>query len=151
MNSKDHFFGTRVVTALASGARNSAAVQTGAAIDISNAKSIALVHEVSAFSDGTAGIQDVQFADDSSFTQNVVTITSDDILMKNDRSSSTSAIAQTVLAATGRRKLSLENRAVNEQKYMRVRGVTVVGDSAVSLTNNIIALIEERTAPVVQA
>lgn len=149
MNSKDHFFGTRVATALASAARSAAAVQTGAAIDVSNAKSIALIHEVTAFTAGTAGIQDVQFADDSSFTVNVSTYTSDDLLLKNDRSSSTSAIEQTVLGATGRRKLSLQNLAVNSQKWMRVRGVTV-GES-VGLTNNIIALIEEKTAPVVQA
>ena len=148
MNARDHFFGTRVVTALASAARSSAAVVNGAAIDISNAKSIALIHEVSAFTTGTSGIQDVQFADDSSFSENLTTITSDDFLLKNDRSSTTSAIAQTVLAAVGRRKLSLENRAVNSQKFMRVRTVTT---GTVVLTSNVIALIEENEQPVVQA
>lgn len=149
MNSKDHFFGTRVATALASAARSSAAVQTGVAIDISNAKSISLVHEVTAFTAGTAGIQDVQFADDSSFSVNVSTYTTDDLLLKNDRSSSTSAIAQTVLGAVGRRKLSFQNLAINSQQFMRVRGVTVGG--SVGLTNSIIALMEEKIAPVVQA
>ena len=148
MNSRDHFFGTRVSTALASAALSSAAVQTGVAIDVSNASSIALVEEVSVFATGTFGIQDVQFADDSSFAVNLVTITSDDFLMKNDRSSTTSAIAQTVLAAVGRRKLSLENKAINTQKYMRVRTVTT---GTVSLTAGVIALIEENEKPVVQA
>lgn len=148
MNERDHFFGTRVATALASAARSSAAVQNGAAIDVSNVKGITLIHEVSVFATGTSGIQDVQFADDSSFTTNVTTVTSDDFLMKNDRSSTTSAIAQTVLAAVGRRKLSIENRAVNSQKYMRVRTVTT---GTVDLTSNVIALLAENDSPVVQA
>jgi predicted secreted protein len=148
MNNRDHFFGTRVETALATAALSSAATQNGVAIDVSNVAAIAFVEHVSVFSTGTFGIQDVQFADDSSFTTNVVTITSDDFLMKNDRSSATSAIAQTVLAATGRRKLSLENRAVNSQKWCRVRTVTT---GTVSLTASVIALLDFNEQPVVQA
>ncbi len=148
MNNRDHFFGTRVETALATAALSSAATQTGVAIDISNVAAIAFVEHVSVFATGTFGIQDVQFADDSSFTTNVVTITADDFLMKNDRSSATSAIAQTVLAATGRRKLSLENRAVNSQKWCRVRTVTT---GTVSLTASVIALLEFNDQPAVQA
>ena len=149
MNSRDSFINTRVATAYASTAISSSdGVKTGAAIDITKAIGLKLVLEVSAWTAGTIGIQDVQFANDSSFTENVTTITSDEILMKNDRSSSTSAVAQTVLGAVGRRTICIENRATNGQKYARVRGIAA---SSAALTANIIALIEENKGPVVQA
>lgn len=141
MNSRDPFIQTRVATALASVAISADAVQTGAAIDISNAVGLAFILECSAFTDGQISVQDIQFADDSSFTENLVTITSDDILMKNDRSSTVSAVLQTVLTAVGRKKISVENRAINGQKYARIR--TVSADSA-DLTANVIALVEEK-------
>lgn len=148
MNSRDKFIDTRVVTGLANTALSSATVTNGAAVDISNAVGIAAILQCFTFSTGTVGIQDVQFANDSSFSENVTTYTSDDILMKNDRTSATSAIAQMILAATGRRKLSFENRAVNGQKYMRVRVVTT---GTVSLSARVDFLINEDKSPVVQA
>ena len=147
-NSRDYFFNTRVSTALASSVITTNAVQTGVAIDVSNAIAIAVILNVSAWTSGSIGIQDVQFADDSAFTTNLVTYTSDDVLLKNDRSSLVSAITQSILSAIGRRKVSLENRAINNQKWMRVRTVSAGG---ASLTADVIVQTSECISPVVQA
>lgn len=148
MNARDKFVDTVLATALASTAISSDATQTGSAIDISNVIAIALFLRCTVYTDGDISIQDVQFADDSSFTTNVVTITSDDILMKNDPSSSDSAISQTLLEATGIAKIRLENRAINSQKYMRVR---TVSDNSADLTAEVIAILSKKVVPAIQA
>lgn len=148
MNDRDSLRNARVSTALASVAITADEVQEGVAIDISKAVAIAIILECTAHTTGDIQVQDIQFADDSSFTQNVETITSDDFLLKNDRSSSDSAVDQTNLAAVGRSRISLENRAVNDQKYMRIR--TISANSA-DLTANAIAIIKEGEGVVVQA
>ena len=147
-NSRDYFFNTRVSTALASSVITTDAVQTGVAIDVSNVIAIAFTLQVSAWTSGSVGIQDIQFADDNAFTTNLVTYTSDDVLLKNNRSSSVSAITQSILSAVGRRKVSLENRAINNQRFMRVRTVSTGG---ASLTANVILIASESITPVVQA
>jgi len=103
------------------------AVTAGAAIAIKGVERIVHVLSASARAAGTVGIQDVQFANDSSFTENVSTYTSDDYLNKNNALSSSSAIAQTLLSAAGSAKVSLANLAINGQEYMRVRAVQSSG------------------------
>ncbi len=105
----------------------SAQVVAGSAIEISGVSEIKNFIYASALAAGTVKIQDVQFANDSSFTVNVSTYTSDDYLNKNNRSSSTSAIDQTSLAAAGTKSLSLKNLALEGQKYFRVRTVASSG------------------------
>lgn len=128
MESKDYLSGAIVKRSIPLAQRTTgAAVTAGAAIDVTGVEEIVAVLSASALAAGTVGIQDVQFADDSSFSVNVTTITSDDYLRKNNRSSSTSAIAQTVLSAAGSAKLSLANLALGTQKYFRVRAVQSAG------------------------
>lgn len=105
----------------------SAQVVAGSSIDISGVSEIKNYLYASAVAAGSVKIQDVQFADDSSFSSNVSTYTSDDYLNKNDRMSSTSAIEQTSLSAAGTKSLSLKNLAINRQKYFRVRTVASSG------------------------
>ena len=148
MNNRDQFVNTRVETALAESAIAADAVQTGVAIPVGKSVAIAFILKVSAYVAGDIKIQDVQFADDAAFTTNVVTYTSDDILMKNDRcDEENSAIDQTLLAAIGRRKLSLENRAVNDQAFFRVRTITA---NSADLTAGVDVLLGESESPVVQ-
>lgn len=128
MESKDYLSGLIEKPSIASAQRTTGgAVTAGAAIDISGVEEIVHFLHASAVAAGTVGFQDVQFANDSSFSENVSTFTSDDYLRKNNRSSSTSAIAQTVLSAAGSTKLSLPNLALGAQKYMRVRAVQSAG------------------------
>lgn len=151
MNTRNFFDRTKLVTALAYGTRSSAAVQTGAAIDLTDVVGIKFVHDVVSRTDGTSKIQDIQFANDSSFTVNVSTFTADTDLIKNDSASSTSAIAQTSLSAAGKTAVSIENKAVDGQKYARVRTVTTVGDSAVNLVSQVFAEVVYSKSPVVQS
>lgn len=110
----------------------SAQVVVGAAIDITGVDEIKNFISASAVTVGTVGIQDVQFANDSSFSVNVTTFTSDDYLNKNDRFNSSTAIAQTVLSAAGSRSLSLKNLALGSQKFYRVRAVVSSGSPDVT-------------------
>lgn len=151
MNVRNYFDRTKLVTALAYGTRSSAAVQSGSAIDITDVVALKFVLDAVSVTDGTVKIQDIQFANDSSFTENVSTYTSDLDLIKNNSSSSTSAIEQTLLSAAGKSAVSIENKAVNGQKYARVRTVTVVGDSAVNLVSQVFAEIAYNYSPVVQS
>jgi len=150
-NSRNYFDRTKLVTALAYGTRSSAAVQTGSAIDVTDAVALKFVLDAVSVTDGTVKIQDIQFANDSSFTTNVSTYTADADLIKNDSTSSTSAIEQTLLSAAGKSAVSIENKAVNGQKYARVRTVTVVGSSAVNLVSQVFAEIAYNYSPVVQS
>jgi hypothetical protein len=127
----------------------SAQVVAGAAIDITGVDEIKHFISASAVAAGTAGIQDVQFADDSSFSVNVSTYTSDDYLNKNDRASSTTAIAQTVLSAAGTKSLSLKNLAKGTQKYSRVR--TVASSGSPDATFEVQTILSYLNAPQVQA
>lgn len=142
--------GTKIVRSIALAQRTtSAQVVAGAAINITNVDEIKHFISASAVAAGTVGIQDVQFANDSSFSVNVTTFTSDDYLNKNDRDSSTSAIAQTVLSAVGTKSLSLKNLALGEQKYMRVRSVASSGSpDATFEVQTILSYLDE---PQVQA
>ncbi len=152
MNVRNYFDRTKLVTALAYGTRSSAAVQTGSAIDVTDAVALKFVLDVVSRSDGSVKIQDIQFSDTSDFSgSNVSTYTADADLIKNNPSSSTSAIAQTSLSAAGKTAVSIENKAVNGQKYARVRTVTTVGDSAVSLVSQVFAEIAYNYSPVVQS
>jgi hypothetical protein len=120
--------GVKIVRSIALAQRTtSAQVVAGAAIDITGVDEIKNFISASAVAAGTVGIQDVQFADDSSFSVNVSTFTSDDYLNKNNRMLSTSAIAQTVLSAAGSKSLSLKNLALATQKFFRVRTVASSG------------------------
>ncbi|MEY2868975.1 MAG: hypothetical protein RIR01_1451 [Bacteroidota bacterium] len=127
----------------------SAQVVAGVAINISGVSEIKNIISASAVAAGTVGIQDVQFADDSSFSVNVSTFTSDDYLGKNDRTSSTSAIAQTLLSAAGSKSLSLKNLALNNQKYFRVR--TVASSGSPDATFEVQTILQYLNEPQVQA
>lgn len=126
-----------------------AAVVAGAAIDITGVDEIKHIISASAVAAGTNGIQDVQFANDSSFTVNVSTFTSDDYLNKNNRSSSTSAIAQALLSAAGSSSVSHKNLALNGQKYMRVRMVASSGSPDV--TAEVQTILSYLNKPQIQA
>lgn len=108
------------------------AVVVGEVIDITGVDEIKHFITATAVAAGTNGIQDVQFANDLSFSVNVTTFTSDDYLNKNDSLSSTSAIAQTVLSAAGTKAISHKNLALGEQRYMRVRMVASSGSPDVT-------------------
>jgi hypothetical protein len=108
------------------------AVIAGAAIDITGVNMIKHFILASAVAAGTNGIQDIQFANDSSFTVNVDTYTSDNYLNKNNNFSSSSAIAQTVLSAAGSKSIAHKNLAKNGQKFMRVRMVASSGSPDVT-------------------
>lgn len=149
MNNRDQFINTRMKTALASVVIASDAVQNGVAIPLGKAVSLAFFLEVTAYTTGDIKIQDVQFADDQAFTLNVDTYSSDDILLKNDRNDQvTTAVEQTLLAAVGTRKLSIENRALNDQAFVRIRTITA---NTASLTANVKVVIGESVSPVVQS
>jgi hypothetical protein len=125
------------------------AVVAGAAIDITGVDEIKHFITATAVAAGTNGIQDIQFANDSSFSVNVSTFTSDDYLNKNDGSSSTSAIAQTVLSAAGSKAISHKNLALGEQKYMRVRLVASAGSPDV--TAKVDTLLNYSNQPKIQS
>ena len=109
-----------------------AAVVAGVAIPTAGVDEFKHFINVTARAAGTNGIQDVQFANDSSFTINVDTYTSDNYLNKNDRDSATSAITQTVLSSIGTKSISHKNLAKNGQEYMRVRLVASSGSPDVT-------------------
>lgn len=142
--------GVKIVRSVALAQRTtSAQVVAGTAIDITGVDEIKHFISASAVAAGTVGIQDVQFADDSSFSVNVTTITSDDYLGKNNRSSSTSAIAQTVLSAAGTKSLSLKNLALATQKYHRVR--TIASSGSPDATAEVQTILSYLDQPKVQA
>lgn len=142
--------GVKIVRSIALAQRTtSAQVVAGAAINIKGVSEIKNFLSASAIAAGTVGIKDVQFANDSSFSENVSTITSDDYLGKNDRSSSIGAIAQTVLSAAGARSLSLKNLALNGQEYFRVR--TVASSGSPDATFEVQTILEYLDKPQVQA
>lgn len=146
----ENLTGVKIVRSIALAQRTtSAQVVAGAAIDVSGVDEIKHFISASAVAAGTAGIQDVQFADDSSFSVNVDTYNSDDYLNKNDRSSSTSAIEQTVLSAAGTKSISLKNLAKDGQKYHRVR--TVASSGSPDATFEVQTILEYLDKPQVQA
>jgi hypothetical protein len=150
MESKDYLSGAIVKRSIALAQRDTEdAVTAGAALDITGVEEIVHVISASARAAGSVKIQDVQFADDSSFSVNVATFTSDDYLRKNDRSSSTSAINQTSLAAAGASKLSLANLALDGQKYHRVR--TVASASASDVTYEVQTVLNYGNKPKIQS
>ena len=109
-----------------------AAVILGAAIDITGVSEIKHFINATAVVAGNNSIQDIQFANNDSFSENVDTYTSDDYLNKNDRFSSISAIAQTTLTAPGIKTISHKNLAKKGQRYMRVRMVASSGSPDVT-------------------
>lgn len=124
-------------------------VVNGAAIDVTGVQEIVHVINATAVAAGSIKIQDVQFANDSSFSVNVSTFTSDDYLIKNNTMSSTSAINQTILAAAGSSKLTLKNLALGAQKYMRVRAVASAGSP--DTTAQVFTVLSYGDAPQVQS
>jgi hypothetical protein len=127
----------------------SAQVVAGAAIDITRVDEIKNFISASAVAAGTVAIQDVQFANDSSFSVNVTTFTSDNYLNKNDGFNSSTAIAQTVLSAAGTRSLSLKNLALGSQKFYRVR--TVASSGSPDATFEVQTLLTYLDQPKVQS
>lgn len=108
------------------------ALIVGAAIDITGVDEIKHFITATAVAAGTNGIQDVQFANDISFSVNVTTFTNDSYLNKNDRLSSISAIAQTVLSAAGTKAISHKNLALEGQKFSRIRMIASSGSPDVT-------------------
>jgi hypothetical protein len=151
MSSRNYSTRQKLVTALAYGTRSSAAVQSGAAIDLTDVVELKFVLDLVSRTDGSTKIQDIQFANDSSFSVNVSTYTANADLIKNNSSSSTSAIDQTSLAAAGKSAVSIENKAINGQKYARVRTSTTVGDAAVNLVSQVVAIVTYSKSPVIQS
>jgi len=150
MESKDYLSGVVLKRSIPLAQRTtSAQVVAGAAIDITGVEEIVNVISASAVAAGSVKIQDVQFADDSSFTANVTTFTSDDYLRKDNRSSPTSAIDQTNLTAAGSRSLSLANLALESQKYFRVR--TLASSGSPDVTFEVQTLVSYADKPQVQA
>ena len=130
MESKDYLTGQILERSIPLASRAvSAALTVGEVKNIVGVEEIKIILSASAHTSGTVAIQDVQFADDNNFTTNVTTFTSDDYLRKNNRNSSVSAIAQTVLGAVGGTQLSLANLALGSQKFFRVRVIQNVGIS----------------------
>lgn len=138
------------VQSIASAQRTtSAQVVAGAAIDVTGVERIKHFLRATAVAAGTVGIQDVQFADDSSFSENVDTYTSDDYLIKNDTSNTDSAIAQTVLSAAGAVSIEMKNLAKEGQKYSRVR--TVASSGSPDATFQVQTILSYLDAPKVQS
>lgn len=127
----------------------SAQVVASSAIDISGVSEIKNFLYASAVAAGSVKIQDIQFANDSSFNVNVSTYTSDDYLNKNDRMSATSAIDQTSLSAAGTKSLSLKNLAKDGQKFYRVRTLASTGTPDVTFEVKTILLYLDQ--PQIQA
>jgi len=122
MNKRDKFVDTKLVDAFSSATINHDNITNGIAIDISKYVALAFVLIVTSRTAGNVKIQDVQFADDAGFATNVKTFSTDDFLLPNDRYNQVdSAVDQTLLAAVGRKKLSLGNLMLNKQKFARVR------------------------------
>lgn len=146
----EKLIGVKIVRSIALAQRTtSAQVVAGAAINIVGVEEIKHFISASAVAAGTVGIQDIQFANDSSFSVNVSTFTSSDYLEKNDRSSSTGSIAQTVLSAAGTRSLSLKNLALNGQKWSRVR--TIASSGSPDATFEVQTILSYLDEPQVQA
>lgn len=149
MNKRDQFYNTRFETAVDQQAIDSDGVFTGNSIPLEKAVAIAFCLDVNAYTKGDVKVQDIQFADDAAFTENVDTYTSDDILLKNDRSDQEiSALDQTLLAALGKRKISIENRALNKQAFVRIR---LVSANTAILSATVWAILGESETPIVQA
>jgi len=121
----------------------------GSAILITGVQEIKAFIDVTAYTTGSVKIKDVQFANDSSFSVNPSTFTSDDYLNKNDRKSATSAIDQTSLSATGTKSISLKNLALNDQKYFRVNFLTGSVDTALTFKSEV--LLSYLDEPQIQA
>jgi len=121
----------------------------GSAILITGVQEIKAFIDVTAYTTGSVKIKSVQFADDSSFSVNPSTFTSDDYLNKNDRKSATSAIDQTSLSATGTKSISLKNLALNNQKYFRVNFLTGIADTALTFKSEV--LLSYLDEPQIQA
>lgn len=126
-----------------------AAVTNGSAIDITGVEALLFSINATARVSGSVKIQDIQFANDSSFAVNLITYTSDDYLNKNNSLLATSAIDQTSLAAAGSAKISLTNLAKNGQKFARVRTVASAGAS--DLTFEVQAVLDYADKPKIQA
>lgn len=148
MNNKDYFYQTKSATALAPATISSAAVQNGVAISVDGVYSFKFILDLYARTNGSIKIQDIQFANDSSFTVNVSTYTADEDLLKNNVMSSTSAINQTALSAVGKSTIRFDNKAINGQKFARVRTVTT---GTVNLGAQVWAELLMDSAPVIQS
>ena len=121
----------------------------GSAILITGVQEIKAFIDVTAYTTGSVKIKSVQFADDSSFSVNPSTFTSDDYLNKNDRKSATSTIDQTSLSAIGTKSISLKNLALNDQKYFRVNFLTGSVDTALTFKSEV--LLSYLDEPQIQA
>lgn len=121
----------------------------GSAILIEGVKELKVFLDVTTWVSGSVKIKDVQFADDSSFSVNVSTYTSDNYLNKNDRKSSVSAIDQTSLNAVGTKSISLINLALNNQKYFRVNFLTGAVNTDLTFKSEVI--LEYLDKPQIQA
>lgn len=121
----------------------------GSPILIEGVKELKVFLDVTTWTSGSVKIKNVEFADDSSFTVNLSTFTSDDYLNKNDRISSVSAIDQTSLGAVGTKCISLKNLALNNQKYFRVNFLT--GAVSTDLTFKSEVILEYLDKPQIQS
>lgn len=121
----------------------------GSAILIDKVSEIKVFLDVTTWTSGSVKIKNVEFADDSSFSVNLSTYTSDDYLNKNDRMSATSAIDQTILTAAGTKALSLKNIALNKQKYFRVNFLT--GSVSTDLTFKSEVILQYLDSPQIQS
>ena len=146
MNKRDKLVDTKLVDAFSSATINHDNITNGIAIDISKYVALAFVLIVTSRTAGNVKIQDVQFADDAGFATNVKTFSTDDFLLPNDRYNQVdSAVDQTLLAAVGRKKLSLGNLMLNKQKFARVR---LLSANSANLVANVELIASEDKSPV---
>lgn len=150
MNNKNYISGLVVKNSIPLAQRAVAStVTSGTAIDITGVESMLFCINATARASGSIKIQDVQFANDSSFSTNVITYISDDYLDKNNSLLATSAIDQTSLAAVGSSKIYLSNLAKNGQKFVRVR--TISSATASDVTFEVQAVLDYANKPKIQA
>ena len=149
MTIQDYFYGTRKTNLLLPTAISSATVTNTSAVELKKGISYVMFLDVTARSNGSVQIQDIQLADDSSFTENVSTFSASSNagqVLANDRSSTVDAFTQTVMTTVGTKAIHFRSLATNGQKFMRARLVTVGG--TVSLTTMVQMIALENEAPI---
>ena len=150
MTNTDYFYGSRFVFPLSITALSSATVTNTTAISLSKAISFAYCLKVTDWVSGSVQIQDIQVADDSSFTQNVTTFSASsnpNQVIGNDHTQTVNAFTQSLLSGNGEKNIYFRSLGRDNQAFMRVR---LVSTGTVDLNVQVVGIKLESESPVIQ-
>lgn len=150
MTNTDYFYGSRFLFPLPLTALSSATVTNTAAISLSKAISFAYCLKVTGWVSGSVQIQDIQVADDSSFTQNVTTFSASsnpDQVIGNDHTQAINAFTQSLLSGNGEKNIYFRSLGRDNQAFVRAR---LVSTGTVDLDVQVVGIKLESESPVIQ-